>query len=264
MILIGFIGAAGSGKDEAGKIAKEYGFIKKCFSETLKKQLIKEFLIPYKINYKNKNLYGSQEDKEEYLKQKFTQFTYPEWYDSFYQEHCYESAIYWSFNMRSLMQFFGTEVYRNLYGKNYWINKTFDNLDSDGLYYNSSVRFVNEANAIKNLNGYLIKIIRSNAPKISNMSHSSEAESNLIENVDYVIYNDGTLDEFHDACRKIIKNILEETNVSEISMNYDERLKQYTISNEDGILAYGGTMEEALNNYRIIACKCENEINTIE
>lgn len=42
----------------------------------------------------------------------------------------------------------------------------------------------------------------------------------------------------------------------ELSMNYDESIKQFTISNEDGIVAYGGTMEQCLKNYRLIACKC--------
>lgn len=42
----------------------------------------------------------------------------------------------------------------------------------------------------------------------------------------------------------------------EISMNYNESIKQFTISDENGIIAYGGTMEECLENYKVVACKC--------
>ena len=182
MILIGFCGVAGSGKDEAGKIAQDYGFVKKCFSDTLKKHLISNFLVPFKINYKNKNLYGSQKDKEEPIILSSSLLGMPKWFIEYVTKYAIINENYdVVFNMRSLMQFYGSDLYRDKYGKNYWIDKTFSNLSEGGLYYNSSVRFINEAKAIKDLGGYLVKITRPNAPGISNMDHQSETEIKLIK-----------------------------------------------------------------------------------
>lgn len=211
MILIGWCGIAGSGKDEAGNVCQKYGFIKKCFSDTLKKHLIAHFLVPYKINYKHKNLYGSQEDKEEPIVLTSPLFEMPKWFIEYAARYSYVSDGNIIFNIRSLMQYYGTDLYRNKYGEDYWIDRTFNNLSPDGLYYNSSVRFINEANAIKKLGGYLIKIIRPNAPYISNMGHKSETEIKLIKNVDYIINNNGTLVEFQLKCEEVIRNCLRNT-----------------------------------------------------
>jgi hypothetical protein len=40
----------------------------------------------------------------------------------------------------------------------------------------------------------------------------------------------------------------------ELSMNYDDSIKQYVMYLNNDIVAYGGDMEECLENYRIIAC----------
>ena len=44
--------------------------------------------------------------------------------------------------------------------------------------------------------------------------------------------------------------------MSEININYNERIKQWTISNEDGNITYGGSMEECMKNYKLKMCKC--------
>lgn len=201
-MILGITGKAGSGKDEFGKIAcNEFDFNRADFSDTLKKQLKEELLDKYNFYYEERHLYGTQVDKEEILNFGRLRTDYPDWFYDFIEVFNVKT------NMRSLMQYYGTEVYRNQYGENYWIDKTLNDLDNNKDYVVCSTRFLNEAQAIKDKGGYLIKVIRSNAPGISNMNHPSEIELEQIE-YDYLIDNNGTLEEYHNKCRKVLNDLI--------------------------------------------------------
>lgn len=206
-MLIGIVGSAGSGKDEFGKIAiKEFDFKRADFSDTLKNQLREEFLDIYDVKYRLQNLYGSQANKEENIFFEETSTVYPQWFYDFLKTYGKEKYDGWKFNMRSLMQYYGTEVYRNTFGENYWVDKTLSSLDPNFNYVCCSVRFINEAKAIKNKGGIIVKINRPSAPIISNMNHTSETELNLIK-FDYWITNNGTLEEYHNKIKFLLKEL---------------------------------------------------------
>jgi hypothetical protein len=94
--------------------------------------------------------------------------------------------------VRRLLQVFGTDVGRNMFGDNVWIDMAFKNIDRDSRVVIADVRFPNEAKAIKDRGGTVIRINRHNHSAVN--AHKSEiAMDNYM--FDHVVYNDGTLDD---------------------------------------------------------------------
>ena len=95
--------------------------------------------------------------------------------------------------VRRLLQVFGTEVGRKMFGENIWIDQAFKQAAEYSRVVIADVRFPNEAEAIKAKGGFVWRINRHNHSAVN--SHSSEhAMDNYM--FDHVIYNDGSLDEF--------------------------------------------------------------------
>lgn len=116
---------------------------------------------------------------------------------------------------RMLMQMLGTEFGRDMVHPNIWVNATFADYQPNGAPYNSlgdvfddlklcpsetkipnwiitDVRFFNEAQAIKDRGGILIRVDRDSDSKDS---HISENELITYKDWDYVIDNNGSLSE---------------------------------------------------------------------
>lgn len=91
-------------------------------------------------------------------------------------------------NLRTLMQELGTDILRNYFGPNIWVNSLSRSFLFDSCRFPviTDVRFKNEAEFVKNNGGVLIKI---DNPYLSKKStHISETELNTIV-PDYVIFN---------------------------------------------------------------------------
>lgn len=94
---------------------------------------------------------------------------------------------------RTLLQNYGTDV-RRKDNQNYWIQKWLHNVAGncpklsdfvcDPLIITDDVRFINEAKAVKNCGGVVIRIVRTD--QIDQDTHSSETEMDRIE-TDYTI-----------------------------------------------------------------------------
>ena len=94
----------------------------------------------------------------------------------------------WNITPRELMQKLGTDFCRNLNPK-VWINLLDQEIawsDHDFIVI-TDVRFQNEVNYIKNMNGIIIKIINPNQQESD--SHISENELDNFEDYDYIIHN---------------------------------------------------------------------------
>ena len=103
---------------------------------------------------------------------------------------------------RKLMQYLGTEYVRNNYN-NFWIDYLVNKV-KDKNYVISDVRFINEAEAIKQLGGKIIRIIR---PDFANKDmHISETEQINIK-VDLEIEaNTGEFDYLSSLAKLIAKD----------------------------------------------------------
>jgi len=88
---------------------------------------------------------------------------------------------------RKLLQFVGTEIGRELCGKDFWINKlpvtTKDMVVTD-------IRFQSEVDKVRELGGIILTVERPGLE--STDPHSSEQLPNI---GDFTMYNDGTLDD---------------------------------------------------------------------
>jgi hypothetical protein len=117
---------------------------------------------------------------------------------------------------RWLLQTLGTESIRNNIHQDTWINALF--VDYKGNNYEtyetgkhltfpnwiiSDLRFLNEAKAVKNRNGIIIKIIRGEK---STSNHVSETELEQII-PDYTIENNGTIEEFYSKLIHILNKL---------------------------------------------------------
>lgn len=96
-----------------------------------------------------------------------------------------------SIKIRTLLQYYGTNVIRDHFWHkafiNYTINKAFDIRNSKGQCIIADARFDNECNVIKVCGGKIIRVDR----RVNNDNH--ESEQIKISQDDYVIDNTGTL-----------------------------------------------------------------------
>ena len=127
-----------------------------------------------------------------------------------------ETVVHQNYNMncRQLMQFVGTDLFRNNLDQNVWINIVNDKVKKLILDINSGtqtlkhvkgiiisdVRFDNEAQFIKSIGGTIVKINRNVAIESSN--HQSERGISIA--TDYVIENNTTIDDLYNQIDYII------------------------------------------------------------
>jgi len=106
--------------------------------------------------------------------------------------------------VRRLLQVFGTEVGRNLFGETFWIDQAFKRADEHERVVFSDVRFPNEAKAIQQRGGDVWRINRHNHQPVN--GHTSEhAMDNFL--FKHVIYNDGTLNDLFEECEMLAKEL---------------------------------------------------------
>ena len=183
--LIGLSGIKRSGKDTAGDyLIKNHNYIKYSFAGALKKACGEIFMFDYEQTDGSK--------KEDYDER-------------------------WNINPRKVFQRFGTELFRDSLEyffpemkhlkNNFWIYR-FKIWYQEQIKKNpnvrivvTDVRFINEADIIKELGGIIIKINRNNLKNIDN--HSSEINILNIKE-DYKVNNSSTLEKFYNNLKSIL------------------------------------------------------------
>lgn len=104
--------------------------------------------------------------------------------------------------LRNLMQYFGTDIIRNNLGEDVWVNACINCVNINKKHGTptiiTDVRFPNEAKAIKDNNGILIKVVRNN--EIDN-NHESEK---IDFDADITIINNGSLENLFNNVKEII------------------------------------------------------------
>lgn len=119
-------------------------------------------------------------------------------------------------SIRYMLQTLGTEWGRNLITDDIWIQLAREGIDHQFSNYmsviNTDLRFPNESIMIKEMGGYVIHITRNenrdgdNAITNGASTHQSNAGIPK-ELIDYVIHNDGTLDEFEAEAIRVVNEI---------------------------------------------------------
>lgn len=193
-MLIGISGKMGAGKDTLGDILcnLEPAYEVKRFADKLK--MIASLLSGISV--------------ERFESQDFKQFNMP----SVWNRHKSPTTAYGDqrikMTVREFLQKLGTEAMRDNLHEDVWVNALF--ADYKERYFGSKsmpnwvitdVRFPNEANAIINRGGIMVRINRDNTPGISK-DHSSETALDNWTGFSYEIDNNGTIEDLilHAEC----------------------------------------------------------------
>ena len=163
--IIGIAGKANAGKTTAAEfIANKYDFRRVAIMDPLKKGLAEFTGLPLQMFY-------DQDIKE---------IDIPEYNNK---------------SLRYMMQFVGTECFRNNFGSDFWVNRMLleiESLNKEGVgnIVIDDIRFQEEAEMVKELCGDVIFISRPDENSIRS-SHRSEA---LAVGYDHHVDNDGDLE----------------------------------------------------------------------
>lgn len=103
---------------------------------------------------------------------------------------------------RLILQLLGTEGGRDVIHPNIWVNATLGKLRESDQVIVTDVRFPNEVEGIKKRDGIVVRVIRPD--KVSTSTHPSETSLNDYNDWDYVIINDGTLDDLEKKVREML------------------------------------------------------------
>lgn len=176
-MLIGLSGKAGSGKDAAFRIIQaltDYAFDNKKNS--------------YKLKQIAGTLLGDHNFAEKW------ELSDREFRDFFLED--------WGMTRREFLMKLGTEAIRDGLNKNSWILALY--ADYRPLISNwivTDVRFKNEAEALKERGGILIRIER---PGTKGQDHPSDKDLDDYQGFDKVIVNDGTLLQFQEKIHQYV------------------------------------------------------------
>lgn len=114
----------------------------------------------------------------------------------------------WGMTVREMLQKIGTDALRNNFDKDIWVKLAFkDILDGENQVF-TDVRFENEAKAIKEKGGILIRIDRDNEQLTGpTATHQSESELDEFSDWDYILVNNGTLQDLYDGIDTIMEDL---------------------------------------------------------
>lgn len=111
---------------------------------------------------------------------------------------------YGNYTWREILQIVGTDLFRNQFHKDFWINSTLADYDTKQKWIISDVRFQNEADAIINLGGVILRVERG----VYNRDlHESETALNKYPKFFQTIDNDSTLVELFNKCLTLCQNL---------------------------------------------------------
>ena len=208
-MILGVTGLIGSGKDTvADYLCTFHGFKRVSFAASLKDAVSAVF------GWDRELLEGSTKSSREWREQK----------DTWWSER-----LNMEITPRRVLQYWGTEVLRNNFHKDIWVASVENKLrqSKDNIVI-TDCRFINEVNAIKNVGGTTMRVVRGKQPEwydaavsynkgeVGNMTwsiskakldklrvHASEYSSVGLD-YDHYVDNNGTIDELHTSIKSII------------------------------------------------------------
>jgi len=184
MVLIGLIAPKGSGKTVvANQLCTKYNFSKHSVADPLKYAMMHIF------DLKQEQLWGEQKEVID---------------------------TFWGISPRELMQYIGTDVFREVFGKKYphigtnlWV-LSLEKIIQKELAENKNIviddiRFPNEMDLIKKYNGHLVKINR-----LSLLTYDKHISENILVNIDVpnvLINKENDFDGLYDQLDAMLKNL---------------------------------------------------------
>lgn len=207
MKVVGFCGLAGSGKNTAAAFLQEYGYNCIAFADPLREALLR--LDPIVIASHGKSGISPSSGLPITWCNRLSKLV---------------DAVGWdeakkSSDVRTLLQVFGTEIVREMFGYDAWVDlaqQRMEDMVLDGLnakFAITDLRFSNELDMIKSYGGLVVCITGGKSdPSLPVMQHKSE-QFDYKKHADFIINNDGTLEDLRDqvldVCGIQLKEALE-------------------------------------------------------
>lgn len=189
-MLISLTGKARSGKDTvANFLCEKYDFVRIGWADTLKKAVytlnpIISYKAVYETSYQMLVGYANKDFQEVRLQTTVDEIGWDE-----------AKKIP---EVRRLLQVFGTEIGREMFGQNFWVDITTAKLEGNLNYVFVDTRFDNEAGKVVNLGGTNWQILSNRGNDLgTNAGHASEKgiSQDLVQDV---IENYGTIPELYE------------------------------------------------------------------
>lgn len=194
--LVGLVGRKRHGKDTlADVLIERAGFVKAGFADPLREAVLATDPI---VGHEVTTVRGWDGDLHRTIVR-------PIHYSEALRLHGYEDAkdVYPEF--RRVLQTFGTDGIRAL-DPEFWVRQAVARIDARTTpYVLTDVRFPNEADAIRERGGFLIRVVRPDLP-VDPDEHESESALDGYS-VDLDIRNDGTLEEFQAEARALARSL---------------------------------------------------------
>jgi hypothetical protein len=108
-----------------------------------------------------------------------------------------------SVDVRGLMQRMGTEVARDMWGDDFWVDQAFKQVAITPRAALSDVRYVNEAQRVRDFGGQVWRIVRPGYEGVND--HASEHALDGFM-YDHVILNNGSVEDLYDQIDKIFED----------------------------------------------------------
>lgn len=117
-----------------------------------------------------------------------------------------EDGTYWT--PREILQHMGTEAYRAV-EDGFWVRQLFKYINRNNLenVIITDGRFPDEINAVKERGGVHIRIHREDEGAAQGKEHASETSLDNMDEADYIINNDGSIEELKELAIDLIKEI---------------------------------------------------------
>ena len=175
--VIGLSGWARSGKDTVGEILRaRHGFELISFANVLKECV---YALNPVVHEFPGDPWDQQNDPDEYWR-----------VQDIVDKYGWDEAKEDFPEIRRLLQFFGTEVGRNIIDEDIWVNTAFRKMEAGNMYAITDVRFKNEARKIQQVGGVVCRVQRPNNYPVN--AHSSEHDLDDYE-FDHTLDNSGDM-----------------------------------------------------------------------
>ena len=187
-MIIGINGVKQAGKDtSADFFVEQQGFTRIGYADTLKEAVANLFDVPVSWT-------------EKYKSDTRARVSMTRHYDTPGVPNATEYAS--DMSLRAFLQRFGTEMGRNTFGEDFWVQQLKRRLSSDTNYVIPDVRFANEVVPCD----FVIEIVR---PGFSDRRDAHVSEQPLDEDlIDYIVVNSGEIGDLHKALGGVYEDML--------------------------------------------------------
>ena len=189
--IVALSGVAQVGKDTGAAILADFGYQRLAFADILRDSVYRlNPIVLYLHSYRPRGITSPNDHQGCYVR-----------VQQLIDDIGWDRAKVEYAEVRELLQRMGTEVGRDLYGVNFWVNKVAEQIKPNGKYVITDARFPNEVEAVHSWGGKVYRIERPGTSAVNN--HISDTGVASLP-VDGVVVNDGTIESYRENLLNVL------------------------------------------------------------